>query len=131
MVFLDTDVIVAFLRQDPDARECMISLEDRGEEVRISAVSAMELLQGARSHVNCKDKIREVYIFLRRVDVVPLGLEEVDHCSRIIHHLQKKGSMIGLPDIQIAATVLAAADRVITRNIRDFSRVQGLKVDRW
>ena len=77
-------------------------------------------------------RLGEVYIFLRRVDVVPLGLEEVDHCSRIIHHLQKKGGVYdrasGYPD---SGHGLAAADRVITRNIRDFSRVQGLKVDRW
>lgn len=42
--------------------------------------------------------------------------------------LQREGRMIGANDLWIAATALANDVPVVTRNDREFSRVEGLKV---
>jgi len=42
--------------------------------------------------------------------------------------LQRDGKMIGANDLWIAATALANDAAVVTRNVREFSRVEGLEV---
>ena len=42
-----------------------------------------------------------------------------------------RGTAIGLHDLMIAATALAQTHTVITHNLREFRRVEGLKVEQW
>ena len=48
--------------------------------------------------------------------------------GRSFRQLQQDGRMIGANDLWIAATALANDVPVVTRNDREFSRVEGLKV---
>jgi tRNA(fMet)-specific endonuclease VapC len=45
--------------------------------------------------------------------------------------LQKAGTMIGVPDLMIAATALSRGAIVVTSNPRDFGRVPGLITENW
>jgi tRNA(fMet)-specific endonuclease VapC len=45
--------------------------------------------------------------------------------------LQKTGTPIGPMDTLIAGTALAHGAVVVTRNIREFKRVRGLRVEDW
>jgi len=45
--------------------------------------------------------------------------------------LEEVGRPIGPHDILIAATALAAQAVLVTRNVREFSRVPGLRVENW
>jgi predicted nucleic acid-binding protein len=45
--------------------------------------------------------------------------------------LRKKGESIGLEDVLIAASALANQYIVVTANIRHFTRIKGLKVEKW
>jgi tRNA(fMet)-specific endonuclease VapC len=48
--------------------------------------------------------------------------------GRAFRQLQGEGTLIGANDLWIAATALANDVPIVTRNERDFSRVEGLKV---
>ena len=60
-----------------------------------------------------------------------------DHYGRIRADLERRGTMIGHRDCQIAATALAYAQSesvavtVVTDNINEFKCVAGLKVANW
>lgn len=45
--------------------------------------------------------------------------------------LEKDGTLIGPNDMIIAAMALANDAVVVTHNVREFSRVDGLKVEDW
>jgi tRNA(fMet)-specific endonuclease VapC len=45
--------------------------------------------------------------------------------------LEKKGQMIGAMDLLIAAHALSLNVRLVTHNVREFSRVPGLRVETW
>jgi len=45
--------------------------------------------------------------------------------------LARRGQLIGPNDLLIAAIALAVNATVVTHNIREFSRVQGLLVEDW
>lgn len=46
-------------------------------------------------------------------------------------YLDKQGTPIGGNDLLIAATALAGELILVTRNIREFERVPGLKLEDW
>jgi tRNA(fMet)-specific endonuclease VapC len=46
-------------------------------------------------------------------------------------HLEAIGSRIGPNDLLIAATALANDLTLVTHNVREFSRVLGLRVEDW
>ena len=48
-----------------------------------------------------------------------------------VHDLESRGVGIGPMDTLIAAQALRLGATVITRNVREFGRVPGLKVENW
>ncbi len=46
-------------------------------------------------------------------------------------HLDRAGTPIGPNDLLIAATTLAAGAKLVTRNVREFTRVPGLTIETW
>lgn len=55
-----------------------------------------------------------------------------DECYADIRvDLQKQGQMIGANDLLIAAHALALNCILVTDNLREFSRVRGLRVENW
>ncbi len=46
-------------------------------------------------------------------------------------HLRRTGTPIGAHDLLIAAQARAHGHVVVTRNDREFERVEGLRVERW
>ena len=128
MVFLDTDMCVGFLRGEPAAVKQWHMFENAEIPIKVSSVTAMELFEGANSHVNFEEKVRDVTALLEAVVVVPFDIRCARECGRILSSLRKAGSIIDLPDIQIASCVLGAGDALLTRNIKDFQRVPHLRV---
>ncbi len=53
------------------------------------------------------------------------------HYGRAYRHLQEDGRLIGANDLWIAATALAYAMPVVTRNTEHFRRVPGLDVESY
>ncbi|MFU8807459.1 MAG: type II toxin-antitoxin system VapC family toxin, partial [Bradymonadaceae bacterium] len=54
-----------------------------------------------------------------------------DHCGRVRAELAAQGTPIGPNDLLIAATALAHDLTLVTHNIREFSRVTGLRMEDW
>ena len=70
----------------------------------------------------------------RLLDVLtplPFGMDEARTAARVRMQLEATGTPIGPFDLLIAATALARGGILVTRNTREFSRVQGLRLDDW
>ncbi len=65
------------------------------------------------------------------MDVIPFDALAAEAAARIRAQLEKIGTGIGPIDVQIAGIALAATSTLVTRNIREFSRVDGLTVANW
>ena len=71
------------------------------------------------------EQIREM------VPVVPLGAGMARDYGQIRRLLEKKGSTIGPLDLVIAAHALSLGLVLVTANVREFARVEGLRVENW
>lgn len=69
--------------------------------------------------------------FLDRIPSLPLDSTAARPYGRIGAGLHNGGRMIGANDPLIAATALAHDVTLVTHNVREFSRVPGLRIEDW
>jgi tRNA(fMet)-specific endonuclease VapC len=63
--------------------------------------------------------------------IVHFDKEAAGYYAVIRSELERKGQIIGGNDIVIAATALANAGILVTHNVNEFSRINGLMLDDW
>jgi tRNA(fMet)-specific endonuclease VapC len=124
---LDTDAVVDVLRGRHDVARRLGEISP--EDVAVSAMTVAELLYGSQSSADPERSEREVRRFLEVVRTIPFGRAAAATHARIRFKLRKQ--TIGPNDLVIAATALSAKATVITANVREFSRVEGLAVESW
>ena len=62
---------------------------------------------------------------------LPFDDQDAVEYAKLRHSLELAGTVIGPYDLQIAAICLRHAATLVTNNVREFSRVNGLKVEDW
>ena len=117
-------------RPEPRVLERLRSVPAR--TIATSAVCVTELRYGAARYparADLWERIsREV---LARVRIIPFGEAEAVRAGDLLALLESKGVPIGTEDVLIGATALQAGLSVVTRNVRHFDRIPGLKVESW
>ncbi len=62
---------------------------------------------------------------------MPFDGQAADICGYIRAELNRQGRPIGVCDLQIAAIALVHNSILVTHNVAEFSRVQGLQYEDW
>ena len=63
--------------------------------------------------------------------VLPFEIPVAKVYGDIVARLEKRGQIIGGNDLSIAAHSLSRKLTLVTSNVREFNRVDGLKVENW
>ena len=127
MVFLDSDVLINFLRKDPKTINLFERLRSEEEDLSITSVNSFELLKGVSKSSNMdRSKVME---FLSSFEIYNFEFESSKEAALIFEDLKSKGEMIELPDIMIASIVIANNGKIITGNINHFKRIKNLEVE--
>ena len=126
---LDTNLCIRVLRDRPSAIRQRFNLNSEG--LCISTIVLAELLHGAAKSARPEHHRREVEAFAARLDVVPFDAAAADHYADIRATLERQGRIIGAYDLMIAAQARALGLVVITGNLDEFGRVDGLRCEDW
>jgi predicted nucleic acid-binding protein len=97
--------------------------------VSVSAIGVFEVGVGLRGDV--EKYIQRYYETLNEVTILPLGFRESQAAIRIQHELLNRGERIGAVDVLIAGTALTHDETVLTRNVDELERVDGLAVETY
>ena len=100
-------------------------------EVRITSISLYELLVGVTTSTRPNDRREQLNTLLKYVQVIDYDQRAAEFSSVIQADLQKKGNVIGPLDTLIAGIALAHNLTLVTNNLREFQRVDGLKCTDW
>jgi tRNA(fMet)-specific endonuclease VapC len=126
---LDTNVCIRVLRdRPPEARE-RFNLE--ADSLCISAVVLTELLHGAAKSDRPEHHRAEVERFASRLEVLPFDETAADHAADIRATLERKGQPIGGYDVLIAGHARSRGLTIVTGNLSEFGRVDGLRCEDW
>ncbi len=98
--------------------------------VMTSIVVSAEIEFGVRKR-GSPELAKKVANVMRRIYVVPLAPPADTDYAALRLDLEGRGRPIGPNDMLIAAHAVALDATLVTDNVREFSRVRGLKVENW
>jgi tRNA(fMet)-specific endonuclease VapC len=126
---LDTNLCIRVLRQRPAGLRERFNLE--ADSLCISTIVLSELLHGAAKSARPERNRLEVEGFAARLEVLPFDAAAADHAAEIRASLERMGRRIGGYDLLIAGHARSRGLVVVTGNLAEFSRVEGLRCEAW
>lgn len=122
-MILDSCFFVDLMDRDEPAVAKLEELVAGGKPTATSAVSVTEVERGLTA-----DQRDQFDIFLSDVEVVPYDRKSARRGADVLQYLDERGEPIGAIDAMVAATALERDGAVVTRNVSEFRRVDGLRV---
>ena len=129
MVALDTNTVIYYFKGLGEVADHLHATAPA--DVVLPSVVIHELEVGVLKSDNPDERRRQLHTLLAFVAVLPLGDGEAKTAARVRAALEAKGLGIGPLDTLIAGTALHHGATLITRNLREFGRVEGLSVANW
>jgi tRNA(fMet)-specific endonuclease VapC len=99
--------------------------------MRVASVVRAELLFGVRNSSRVEGNLALLAAFLAPFASVAFDDLAADYYGRIRADLHRASDLIGANDMLIAATALAHDLVLVTRNVREFGRIPGLRWVDW
>jgi tRNA(fMet)-specific endonuclease VapC len=126
---LDTNIAIYVIKRRPmEVREKFNRAAGR---MCISAVTLSELLHGVEKSSRPDHNLRQVEDFTSRLDILDYGARAAAHYGEIRADLERRGTPIGVNDLHIAAHARSEGLTLVTNNLKEFDRVQGLLIENW
>ncbi len=129
---LDTNILSELLRKRPAEAVLERLKKVPSEELLTSVVCLTELRFGA-ARVTSGEQLwtRITSEVLPRVRALPFGEREAILAGNVLADLESRGESIGVEDVLIGTTAMVNGLTVVTRNLRHFERIEGLKAESW
>lgn len=130
MIFaLDTNSVSYALRGEGRVADRLLSVSRN--QVALPSVVLYELEAGlAKAGVGARRR-KQFDEFMGSLRVLPFAEAEARVAAEIRVELERQGQPIGPHDTMIAATAVRHGAVLVTRNVREFGRVTGLRVEDW
>ena len=126
---LDTNLCLRVLRDRP--QELRVRFNQEAELLCISTIVLTVLLYGAEKSSRSVENRREVERLAARLQVLQFDETAASHSAEIRAGLERRGFPIGGCDVLIAGRARSRGLVVVTGNLREFNRVDGLRSEDW
>jgi tRNA(fMet)-specific endonuclease VapC len=127
---LDTNICIHIRQRRPPEVLARFRRLKPGEAV-ISVITFGELVYGAEKSRFREQATNQLMELASLMPVMELPLQAGRCYGAIRAALEAKGETIGNNDLWIAAHAKAAALTLVTNNVNEFRRIQGLKIQNW
>lgn len=130
MYLLDTNICIYIIKKKPV--DVLKTLKTKSKkDIYVSSITIAELEYGvAKSQFPEKNKIALIE-FLSIFNILPFDDTDAVEFGMIKTDLEKKGRIIGPMDLLIAGQAKSKKLILVTNNIKEFERVEGLKIENW
>ncbi len=126
---LDTNLCIRVLRDRP--AHVRPRFNANAEALCISTIVLTELLHGAAKSARPEGNRQAVEHFAARLEVLDYDAAAADHAADIRATLEREGRPIGSYDVLIAGHARSRGLIVVTGNLGEFTRVDGLRCEDW
>ena len=130
MYLLDTNICIYIIKKKP--ADVLKTLKTKSKkDIYVSSITIAELEYGvAKSQFPEKNKIALIE-FLSIFNILAFDDTDAAEFGMIKTDLEKVGMIIGPMDLLIAGQAKSKKLTLVTNNIKEFERVEGLKLENW
>jgi tRNA(fMet)-specific endonuclease VapC len=129
MYALDTNTLIYFFKGLGQVAARLLAIPP--SEIAIPSIVVFELEVGIQKSTSSATRRRQLDEFTSVVAIVPFDEAAARAAARVRAGLEKMGTPIGSFDTLIAGTALAHRATLVTHNVGEFRRVEGLRVEDW
>jgi len=127
---LDTNVCIAYLN-NRSSRVVQRLRAVSPSDVAVCSVVKAELCYGAMRSRNPPETLARQRVFLDQFISLPFDDRASEYYASIRATLESRGTPIGPNDLLIAAIARAHNLILVTANVREFGRIEGLRIENW
>jgi tRNA(fMet)-specific endonuclease VapC len=127
---LDTNAFIALMTRRSETLLRRIAA-NAPESLAISAIVAHELYYGAYRSERIERNLETLRLFLADFKMLELDREDARAAGEIRAALARRGTPIGPYDVLIAGQAKARGLTLVTNNVSEFRRVEGLRIEDW
>ena len=125
---LDTNICVHFLKG-------LYNLDKQIEKVEtencfVSEITIAELKFGVENSEHQDKNRKTIDEFVNRFTIIPI-FSSLDIYAKEKARLRKKGNPLDDFDLLIGATAISNNLTLVTKNISDFQRIEGIEIENW
>lgn len=127
---LDTNICIYIIKNKPQSvldelKKCNVG------DIILSSITVSELIYGAYKSQFVEKNLKAIEHFLIPFDVAEYDYKAALEYGKLRASLEKKGQPIGSLDMLIAAHAKSLDVALVTNNMKEFERVEGLEVENW
>ncbi|WP_038533910.1 type II toxin-antitoxin system tRNA(fMet)-specific endonuclease VapC [Sulfurospirillum multivorans] len=127
---LDTNICIYIIKNKPQSvldelKKCNVG------DIILSSITVSELIYGAHKSQFVEKNLKAIEHFLIPFDVAEYDYKAALEYGKLRASLEKKGQPIGSLDMLIAAHAKSLDMVLVTNNMKEFERVEGLNVENW
>ena len=126
---LDTNIVIYVIKRRPV--ELLEVFNRHAGQMCMSSITLAELLHGVEKSSMPDHNLSQVEDFISRLEVLAYGNKAASHYGEIRADLERKGIPIGVNDLHIAGHARSEGLTLVSNNIREFERVEALRLVNW
>jgi predicted nucleic acid-binding protein len=127
---LDTDLLVAILRGDDEAKEKIRQLDEEGRNATTS-INAFEIFYGAYKSKKREKNVEGSKRLLSRMDILSIDGGAAEKAGSIFAKIELEGLPVEFRDVLIAASSIENHLTLVTRNKKHYQRISDLSIETW
>ncbi|MDB5460426.1 MAG: PilT protein domain protein [Caulobacteraceae bacterium] len=129
---LDSNVLIDLMRgAKPHVRLHLEEAAASGAQLKVSAIVVQELVLGAHLSARPDHQLELLGRTLGWFEVEPWSSDDAIVTGRLRSEMERQFGRIGAYDTLIAGQALARGWSLVTADVKDFARVQGLHILDW
>ena len=126
---LDTNIAIYVIKRRPP--EALATFNQHADQLCISSITLAELMHGVEKSAKPDHNLRQVEDFTSRLTVLEYGNKAASHYGDIRAVLERKGTPMGVNDLHIAGHARSEGLTLVTNNLKEFERVEALRLENW
>ena len=126
---LDTNIVIYVIKRRPI--EMLDIFNAHAGQMCISSITLAELLHGVEKSSMVSHNLGKIEDFVSRLEILPYDNNAAAHYGNVRADLEKKGIPIGVNDLHIAGHARSESLILVTSNMGEFVRVEGLRLESW
>jgi len=125
---LDTNNCIHYFKGQFDLKD---KIEKIGfQKFAISEITLAELIYGAEKSQKKLENIKVVENFAEKITIIPI-FDSIRIYGKEKARLKLKGTIMSDLDLFIGATAIVNDMILVTRNVREFERMENIKIENW